>query len=156
MNNEKNRENSFDINKPISKDLIRYFFDTIEAKDITAAMDGFNEGAEFIDPHYPNTHMKGKEEILSGLTWGFKGLKKLGFTIVNYYEAEDGQSAAVEVATAHELPNGKKLNFPQVFIFEVTDHKITRLQAYEPYGPHGHINIMLIVTRFINKLKAKL
>ncbi len=153
MNKEKNREKSFDINKPVSKELIRYFFDTIEAKDITAAMDDFNEGAEFIDPHYPNTHMKGKEEILKGLTWGFKGLKKLGFTIVNYFEAEDGQSAAVEVATAHELPNGKKLNFPQVFIFEVKDHKITRLQAYEPYGPHGVINIMLVVTRFINKIR---
>lgn len=135
----------------ISAQFIRQFFDHIEAKDMAAVMADFNADAKFIDPHYPNVHMNGKEEILQGFTWGFKSLKKFGFTITHYYESEDGTSAAVEVATAHELPNGKKLNFPQVFIIEIKSGKINRLQAYEPYGPHGVVNIVLKITRLLRK-----
>lgn len=135
----------------ISK-FIRHFFDHIEAKNITAAMACFNADAEFIDPHYPRIHMKGKEEILDGLTWGFNSLKKFGFTVVNYFESAEGTNAAVEVATAHELPNGKQLNFPQVFIFEIRNEKISRLRAYEPYGPHGIVGFILRVTRLLRKL----
>ena len=42
---------------------------------------------------------------------------------------------------------GKKLNFPQVFIFEVADGHITRLQTYEPYGPHGLVGLFLFLAR---------
>jgi len=127
--------------------LVEEFFKVIESKDIEASLVYFSDNAEFIDPHYPNIHMKGKKEIEQGLTWGFKGLKKLGFTIE--------KSLAVEVATAHELPNGKALNFPQAFIIEIEAGKITRLQAYEPYGPHGIFKIILAVTRFMNTMLRK-
>ena len=139
---------------PISPELIRQFFDAVEAKDLTTIMANFDTHAEFIDPHYPTVHMKGKEEILEGLTWGCNSLKSFGFTITNYFESKDGNSAAVEIATAHELPTGKKLNFQQVFVIEVNNGKITRLQAYEPYGPHGMNKVMLIVTRLIKKFKS--
>ncbi|MBN4063320.1 nuclear transport factor 2 family protein [Cardiobacterium sp. AH-315-I02] len=135
--------------------LVEAFFKVIESKDIEASLAYFSEDASFIDPHYPRVHMKGKKEIEEGLTWGFKGLKKLGFTIEKTFYSEDGKSLAVEVATAHELPNGKALNFPQAFIIEIEAGKITRLQAYEPYGPHGIFKIILAVTRFINKILRK-
>ena len=135
----------------LSPELIRQFFDEVEAKDMSAMMANFCSDADFIDPHYPKVHMHGEQEILDGLTWGVKSLEKLGFTIVHYFAAEDGKSAAVEVTTNHELPNGKKLNFQQMFVFELRDGKISRLQAYEPYGPHGMATIMLMTTRFIRK-----
>jgi len=138
------------MNEPrlLSPELVRQFFDMIEAKDITATMANFCSDAEFIDPHYPKVHMQGEKEILEGLIWGFKSLKKLGFTVVHYFESDGGKRAAVEVTTNHELPNGTKLNFQQMFVFELSDGKISRLQAYEPYGPHGMNNIVLKVTRF--------
>ncbi|VAW55039.1 hypothetical protein MNBD_GAMMA05-218 [hydrothermal vent metagenome] len=135
--------------------LVEEFFKVIESKDIEASLVYFSDNAEFIDPHYPNIHMKGKKEIEQGLTWGFKGLKKLGFTIEKTFYSADGKSLAVEVATAHELPNGKALNFPQAFIIEIEAGKITRLQAYEPYGPHGIFKIILAVTRFMNTMLRK-
>lgn len=132
--------------------FIKNHFKKVEAKDIDAVLADLNEDAEFIDPHYPKVHMKGKEEIHQGLTWGFKSLKKLGFSIINYYESKDATGASIEVETAHILPNGKKLNFKQVFIIEMKKGKINRLQAYEPYGPHGMFKVILIITRFIRKI----
>ncbi len=138
------------MNTALSK-LVRESFKAVEAKDIEAVLACFTDDAQFIDPHYPKVHMKGKKEIRAGLTWGFKGLKKLGFTIKKYFESEDSKSIAIEVATAHVLPNGKPLNFPQVFIIDIKDGKISRMQAYEPYGPHGVLKIILGVTRLIKK-----
>ena len=135
--------------------LVERFLQAAETKDINTVIALFHEDAEFIDPHYPNKHMKGKVEILEGLTWGFSGLKKLGFTIEKYFESADGKSVAIEVATAHILPNGKPLNFPQVFIIEIENNKISRCQAYEPYGPHGILKIILGVTRLIRKVRMK-
>ncbi len=132
--------------------LVKAFFEAVEAKDLELVMTYYAEDADFIDPHYPKVHMKGKREIEKGLIWGFNGLKKLGFTIEKTFESDDGKSIAIEVATAHVLPNGKALNFPQVFIVEVEAGKITRLQAYEPYGPHGIFKIILGVTRLFNKM----
>lgn len=135
--------------KSLSIELVRQFFDDVEAKDMTAIVANFCKDADFIDPHYPKAHMHGEQEILEGLTWGFKNIKELSFTIVHYFEREDGKSVAVEVTTDHVLPNGKPLNAQQMFVFELSGKgKIKRLQAYEPYGPHGMVNIMLVVTRF--------
>lgn len=135
--------------------LIEQFFQAAEAKDIEAAMAFFTPNAKFIDPHYPNVHMEGKEEIREGLTWGFNGLKKLGFSIEKYFESTDGKNVAVEVATAHILPNGKPLNFPQVFMIDIEDNKISRVQVYVPYGPHGALKVILGMTRLTRKI-AKL
>ena len=133
--------------------LVKHFFEVAETKNLERALELFTENAKFIDPHYPRTHMQGKKEILEGLTWGFSGLKKLGFTIEKYFETKEGNSIAVEVATAHELSNGKVLNFPQVFIIDIQDKKISRCQAYEPYGPHGMLKVILGGTRLIMKVR---
>ena len=134
------------------KRQVKESFQAVEAKDIEAFLACLTDDVQFIDPHYPKVQMQGKEEIRAGLTWGFKGLKKLGFTIEKYFESEDGKSVAIEVATAHILPNGKSLNFPQVFIIDIKNKKISRIQAYEPYGPHGMLKIILGVTRLIKKI----
>ncbi len=50
------------------------------------------------------------------------------------------------------LKNWKTLEFPQVFIFDMAAEHITRMQAYEPYGPHGIYGAFL----FLGRLKRKL
>ncbi len=79
----------------------------------------------------------------------------MGFPIVNYFEAEGGECAAVEVATAHVLKSGMKLDFPQMFVIETREGRISRLQAYEPYGPHGIVGVFLGATRIQRKLTGK-
>jgi len=76
-------------------------------------------------------------------------------TIVNYFESENGQRAAVETATHHVVKQGMKLNFPQVFIFETADGRITRMQAYEPYGPHRIMGLFLFLARLLKRLSRK-
>lgn len=137
---------------PLSK-MINQHFKAVESKDLDAVMNLYDKDAELIDPHYPNTTMKGKDEIHAGLTWGFNGVKSFSFTPINYFENEDGTRASIEYATKIELPNGKILSYPQVFIIETKNGKISRCQAYETYGPHGMHNIMLVVTRLKNKFR---
>jgi ketosteroid isomerase-like protein len=132
--------------------FITDFFKAVEAKSLEEVLEHHCDDAEFIDPHYPKVYMKGKEEIREGLTWGLNGVKSFSFTLINYFENKDGTSASVEYDTKIELPNGKKLNYQQVFIIETKEGKISRCQAYETYGPHGMHNVMLTVTRLKKKL----
>ena len=131
--------------------LVKDVFKALEAKDLPTVIHFFHEDAEFLDPHYPNVHMKGKNEIIEGLTWSFKGIKAFSFTPVNYFENENGTHASVEMATTIELANGKKLSHRQVFIIEIKAGKISRCQAFQTYGPHGVLKIILFLTRFFNK-----
>ena len=140
------------MNEQLSE-LVTGHFNAVEAKDLDTVMGFYHTDAEFIDPHYPNVHMKGRDEILKGFTWGFKGVKTFSFTTMNYFENETGTSASIEVATKLELSNGQKLSYPQVFAIETKQGKISRCQAYETYGPHGMHNVMLKVTRLINRMK---
>jgi len=134
-------------------DLITRTFATLEAKDLEAMMSVFAEDAVVIDPHFPELRMQGKATIREGFQGAMAGMRSFGYTIVNYFESENGQCAAVETATHHVLKQGMKRNFPQVFIFEVADGHITRLQAYEPYGPQGIIGVFLarLKKRFTRK-----
>lgn len=141
------------MNQPLFE-LVKNHFIAVEAKDLDAVMAFYHADAEFIDPHYPNVHMKGTDEISEGLTWGFKGVKTFSFISMNYFENEAGTNASIEMATKLELSNGQKLSYPQVFVIETKEGKISRCQAYETYGPHGMHNIMLKVTRLINRIKS--
>lgn len=134
--------------------LIQTHFDAVEAKDIPAILKYYHDDIDFIDPHYPKIHMKGKKELIKGLTWGFKSVKTFKFSTLNYFENDDGTRASVEYETKIELANGKKLNYPQVFVIETKNGKICRLQAYETYGPHGVLKVILMITRFFNKLSS--
>jgi ketosteroid isomerase-like protein len=62
------------------------------------------------------------------------------------------QCAALETATHHVVKHGMKRNFPQVFIFETADGRITRIQAYEPYGLHGIVGVFLALARLKNRV----
>ena len=111
-------------------ELVIRTFATLEAMDLEVMMRLFAEDAVLIDPHFPTPHMQGKAVIAEGFRGAMSSMRSFGYTIVNYCESENGQCAAVETATHHVLKQGKKLNFPQVFIFETADGYITRLQAY--------------------------
>lgn len=133
-------------------ELIKRFFKAVESKEPDAVMAFFHDDAEFLDPHYPNVHMKGKDQILKGITWGLNGVKTFNFSEMNYFENKNGSSASIEYDTRLELKNGQKLHYQQVFIIETKDGKISRCQAYETYGPHGMHKVMLMVTRLFNRL----
>ena len=134
--------------------LVNSCFKAIEMKDIECLMDNFHTHSEIIDPHYPTPHMIGKDGISKGMLWGFQSLKQFKFTITHYYETENEENIAVEVSTEHELHSGKKINFQQMFCFEIKDKKIKKMQAYEPYGPHGMLNIILTTIRLTTKFRA--
>ncbi|HEY0754958.1 MAG TPA: nuclear transport factor 2 family protein [Ktedonobacteraceae bacterium] len=136
-------------------DLVMHTFAALEARDLQELMRVFADDAVVIDPHFPMQRMQGKAVIMESFREAISGTRSFGYTIVNYFESENGRGAAVETATHHVLKQGMKRNFPQVFIFEVTDEQITRLQAYEPYGPHGLIGMFLFVGRLANRLVRK-
>jgi len=137
------------------RDVAERNFAAVETKDADAVLRLFADDAVFIDPHYPTPRMVGKAAIAEGLRWAFTGMKTFGFTIVNFFPSEDGQSAAVEMATHHVLKSGMKLDFPQAFVMETRDGLITRLQAYEPYGPGGIGGLILKLTRLKRKVSRK-
>ncbi|GHO81911.1 hypothetical protein KSD_96820 [Ktedonobacter sp. SOSP1-85] len=132
-------------------DLVRRTFATLEAKDLEAMIHLFAEDAVVIDPYFPTLQMQGKAAIKRGFQGAMSGMRTFGYTIVTYCESENGQCAAVETATHHVLKQGMKRDFPQVFIFEVANGAITRLQAYEPYGPHGILGMFLSLARLANR-----
>lgn len=136
-------------------DLVMHTFAALEARDLQELMRVFADDAVVIDPHFPMQRMQGKAVIMESFREAISGTRSFGYTIVNYFESENGRGAAVETATHHVLKQGKKLNFPQVFIFEVTDGQITRMQAYEPYGPHGIVGVFLFLARIPKKFSRK-
>lgn len=118
--------------------VMERLFDALHARDKAGALDVIAEDAVFIDPHYPNPTMRGRAEISAGLDWSLSMMERFGFRIVNHFVSADGKDvAAFEVDTNHRLKAGRDLSFPQVFVTEVSDGKITKMQAYEPYGPNG-------------------
>lgn len=142
------------MSKELQETMERQFA-AIEAKDLDAALSFFADDAVLIDPHYPVPRMVGKAAIADGLRWSFGQMKTFGFTVENYFGSEDGRSAALEVASAHVLNAGMRLNFPQVFVVEARDGLLTRVRAYEPYGPGGIGGIVLGLTRLCRKASGK-
>lgn len=142
------------MNTPL-RTLIERTFTAVEAKDLEAVLQCFAEDGALIDPHYPSPVMVGKAAIEDGLRWAFTGMKQFGFTIVSYGEWPDGQHAAVEIATHHVLQTGRHLQFPQAFFIDARNQLITRLQAYEPYGPSGLVGLVLGVTRLQRRLRGQ-
>ena len=136
-------------------DLVIHAFATLQAKDLETLMNLFAEDAVIIDPHFPTPRMQGQAAIRKGFREAMSGMHSFGYTIVNYFESENRQGAAVETATHHVLKQGMERNFPQVFIFEVADEHITKLQAYEPYGPHGIMGVFLWLARLANRFVRK-
>jgi ketosteroid isomerase-like protein len=137
------------------REMVERFFAAVMAKDMDGVLAFFADDAELIDPHYPKVHMKGKAAIKDELAWGFGSLEKFGFVIVNYMESPDGTKIAIEVDTHHVVRGSMKLDFPQAFFIDMKEGKVTRVQAYEPYGPHGIGGLILRLTRLKRKLTGK-
>lgn len=137
------------------RDTVQRLFDAFEAKDVDAALALFAGDAVLVDPHYPAPRMAGKAAIADGLRWAFRTLRTLRFTTLTYCASADGGHAAVEVASAHVLATGMALAFQQVFVVDTRDGLVTRLQAYEPYGPNGIGGLVLGLTRLWRKMPRK-
>lgn len=119
------------------RDLVGRTFASIEARDLEAMMALFADDAVLIDPHFPTPRMQGKAVITEAFRGAMDGMRSFGYDVVNYCESENAQCAAVETETHHVLKQGRSLDFAQVFVFEAADGRVARVQAYEPYGPHG-------------------
>lgn len=109
----------------------------VTAKDLDGALAGFAPDGVLIDPHYPVPRMQGHEAIAAGLGWVFRSMRELHFEVDGYFFAGDGSGAAAEVTSRHVLRNGRPIELRQTFVVRVSDRRIVRWQAYEPYGPHG-------------------
>jgi ketosteroid isomerase-like protein len=133
--------------------LIDAMFRGVEAKDVDRAVASFADDVELWDPHYPYPDMHGVAEVRAGLAWAFDGMASMGFEIERWFFSADGLSATVEVATHHVLKAGnRKLDFPQVFVIDTDGTKITKMRAYEPYGPGGGVGFGLAIGHRVYRL----
>lgn len=124
-------------------------------KDKAAVLAAFAPDALFIDPHYPNPEMRGRDAIAAGLDWGFLGMEHFEFTVVGSFASDDGNSGAFEMDCEHVLVGGRVLAFPQVFVAEMKDGLLIRLRAYEPYGPGGMVMSVVRVQNWWLRLRSR-
>ena len=59
-----------------------------------------------------------------------------------------------EVDTKHKIRHGPTIAFDQVFVVEMRNGKIARLQAYEPYPAPGIAGVIRRVTWLTWKLRG--
>lgn len=123
------------------------------AKDLELVMSFFAEDARVYDPHYPEPEMQGLAAIRRGFAWGLGNMEKPGFVIRHCWL--DGEKAVLEMDTHHVFKGGMEVKFPQVFVIEMQNGKITRLQAYVPYSPPGLGGVLTKLTRLKWKLQGK-
>lgn len=134
--------------------LVEAMFAGVSAKSVDAAVAGMSKDIQLFDPHYPYPNMDGIAEVRDGLTWAFGGMKSMGFDIDRWFASDDGRSVTVEVSTHHVMNAGNKsLDFPQVFVIDTDGTRITRMRAYEPYGPNGVAGIGLAIGHRLYRLR---
>ncbi|RMD92542.1 MAG: nuclear transport factor 2 family protein [Calditrichaeota bacterium] len=133
--------------------LVESMIEAFMGKDIERVLDFFADEATMIDPHYPQKEMVGKPAIAAGLRWAFQFLEQPGFELLNLIGREN--LVAIEVRAHHRFKGGKSIRFNEVFVAELHDGKITRLQAYPDYGPGGIQNVMLRLQRFWLRIHKK-
>jgi ketosteroid isomerase-like protein len=134
----------------------KMLFAAFERKDLAAVLALFAGDALLYDPHYPQATMKGMKAIRRGITWGMATLKQPGFTIEHVWQDGAGTSGAVEITTHHVLGNGARLNFQQMFVIELRDGLITRLQSYTPYPPpSAALSVLRAMSRLGWRLSGK-
>lgn len=115
--------------------MIQRVLDLFSAKELDALLALFADDAIVYDPHYPQPRMVGKAAIRRGFAWGMASLEKPGFTVRNSWA--EGNKLVVELDTHHVIRGNMKAEFDQVFVADVRDGLITRLQSYVPYRPGG-------------------
>ena len=134
-----------------TRELLSAVFRCCETKNVEGAVALTAPDAVFIDPHYPRVHNTGTAEIRESLQWGIGGLEQMRFHEHRWFASEDG-AVSVEVDTHHTIKGKREVRFPQVFVAESRDGLLTRLQAFEPYGPHGVLATVLRVMRVKKKV----
>lgn len=135
--------------------LVERLFRAVEARDLDAALATLTPDVDLFDPHYPRPQMNGHGEVRAGLEWGLSVMERFGFTVKHRFLSQDGLSGAVEVDSHHRLKAGKELSFPQVFVFDTRDGLISRLRAYEPYGPNGVGGFFLGLERLKRRITGR-
>ena len=139
-----------------TRELMAAIFRACEAKDVDGAVALTAPNAVFIDPHYPRVHNTGTAEIRESLQWGIGGLEQMRFHEQRWYASENNDGAvSVEVDTHHTITGKREVRFAQVFVAESRDGLLTRLQAFEPYGPHGVLATVLRVMRVKKKVTGR-
>lgn len=136
------------------REILEGMLQAFMAKDLAAVTGYIADDAVFYDPHYPQPRMVGKAAILQGVTWAMSSLEKPGFRIRQIWL--DGNSGAAQLDTHHVIKGKMETKFDQVFVFETRDGKLTRLQVYAPYAPHGIAGMISQVTRLVWRLQGKL
>jgi ketosteroid isomerase-like protein len=134
-------------------ELLQAALRAVEAKDLPAVLDLLADEPALIDPHYPVPQMLGRAAITDGLGWAFGNIAEFRFETIQAYGSGDGAHAAVEVDCHHVLRGGRKLEFRQVFVVDTRNGRISRLRAYEPYGPGGLVGLILTITRLGRRLR---
>ncbi|GAA1939297.1 nuclear transport factor 2 family protein [Agromyces allii] len=118
--------------------LVESMLAGVEALDVEAATAAMSDDIVLYDPHYPYPDMVGIEAVREGLAWAFTQMASMRFDIDRWFFGADGTSTVIETSTHHVLKLGSKhLDFPQVFVIDSDGERITKMRAYEPYGPHG-------------------
>lgn len=136
--------------------LVEAMFAGVSAQDVDAATAGMADNVEIFDPHYPYPTMYGIAQVREGITWAFGGMKSMDFDIERWFSADDGLCVVVEVSTHHVLRVGNKhVDFLQVFVIDTDGSQITRMRAYEPYGPDGITGIGLSVMHAAYRLRHR-
>ncbi len=138
----------------VERAYVERALDTVMALDVEGTMALFADDALLFDPHYPVPAMKGKAAIRQGLEWGMGSMQKMGFVIRGFWTT--GDSAVVETDTHHVLKGGMKLDFPQVFVIETCDGKISRWQSYVPYPAPGIGGLLAKLTRCMWRLQGRI
>lgn len=137
-----------------AREVLKGLIAAFEAKDLEAVIQYFADDAIFFDPHYPVPRMEGTAAIRQGMAWGQRNMEKPGFTVRHFWS--DGSKGAVELDTRHVFKGGMTAKFDQVFVFELENGKLTRLQSYLPYSPSGLAGFLRQMTRLVWRLQGKL
>jgi Ketosteroid isomerase-related protein len=137
---------------PTALELLVAALRAVETKDLPTLLGLLDDKSVLIDPHYPVTRMAGRDAISDGLRWAFGAIVEFRFETIHAYVTGDGAHAAMEVDCHHVLRGGRKLEFRQVFVADAEGGRISRLRAYEPYGPGGLVGVILRLTRLGRRL----
>ncbi len=125
----------------------------LESKNLDGFLALLTDDVELIDPHYPAPCMSGKAAVADGMRWLFGLMKSLRFEITDRFVAADGRRVALELTARHVAPGDRRLAVPQVFIIDLEGGRLSRIRAYQPYGPGGAIGVMLSITRSGRRLR---
>jgi ketosteroid isomerase-like protein len=124
------------------------------SKDLPTCMSYFAEDAIVYDPHYPQPRMVGKAAIEQGIAWGMNSLEKPSFKLRHMWTDEN--SGVAEMDTHHVIKGSMETKFDQLFVCEVRNGKITHLQSYVPYRPHGIAGLIGNISNLVWRLQGKI